>query len=125
MSLNKNIVKIKNYHPVYMDEYKCYASLGSFRLDLRNAFKEKNSDAYFSKSPTDGLKNMGCYLFGQSGLWKGVLGMNVTGDAKENTIILYLDYRNVYDVEKVKDILRPALDYLFESKIIDGYEFIK
>jgi len=26
--------------------------------------------------------------------------------------------------DKIKEMLRPALDHLFESKIIDGYEFI-
>ena len=119
------IVKITNYHPTYLPKYHTYASLGSFRLDLRNSLKQHNPDAYFTKSPIDGIKNMGYYLFGQPKLWKGVIGLETHGDVKKNTIIVYLDYRNVYDVEKVKDILRPALDYLFESKIIDGYEFIK
>ena len=119
------IIKVNNYHPVYLSKYHTYASFGSFMLDLRNAFKRYNQDEYFTKSPIEGIKNMGCYLFGQPKLWLGVIGIEPHGDVKKNTIIVYLDYRNVYDVEKVKDMLRPALDYLFESKIIDGYEFIK
>jgi len=119
------IVKVINYHPVYLPKYRTYASLGSFRLDLRDTFKRYNQDAYFTKSPIEGIKNMGCYLFGQPELWKGVIGLEPHGGVKENTIIVYLDYRNICDVEKVKDMLRPALDHLFESNIIDGYEFIK
>ena len=123
--LKTNIIKVKNYHPVFIEEAGCYASLSSFRMDLRGFLKEYNKDAYFARSPLGGVKNMGCYLFGIPQRWKGVIGIEVNGDEKENTITIYLDHRHVWGPDDIKDILRPALDAMYEEGIIDGYEIIK
>ena len=117
------IVEVKNYHPVYLKDYDMYASISSFRLELRETMKRKNSAVYFGPSPVEGPKNMGCYLFGQPNSWKGVIGLVLEGDTEVNTIEVYADSRNVLDLENLQDIFRPVLDFLYERNIIDGYEF--
>ena len=117
------IAVIKNYHPLYIEDYDMHVSLSSFRLDLRESMKRDNSAVYFGPSPVEGPKNMGCYLFGQPNVWKGVIGITPKGDADINTIEVYADFRNVLDVEKLQDIFRPILGRLYERNIIEGYEF--
>jgi len=123
--LKTDIIKVKNYHPVFIEETGCYASLGSFRMDLRNYLKEHNKNAYFARAPIGGVKNMGCYLFGIPQRWRGVVGIEISGDEKENEIIISLDHRHVWGPDDIVDILRPALDAMYEEGVIDRYEIIK
>jgi len=124
-NLKTNIVKVVNYHPAYLEDYDTYASLGSFRLDLRETMKKQNSSKYFSESPVSDAKNLGCYLFGQPNTWKGVIGIIPEGDEKNNEIIVYVDFRFTLKPGFIKDLLRPVLDHMYNNGIIDGYEFIK
>lgn len=116
------IVVIKNYHPLYIEDYDMHASITSFRLDLREVMKQTNRKAYFSPSPVEGPKNMGCYLFGQPNVWKGVIGILPEGNVDINTIEVYADFRNILKLEKLQKILSPALKELTRRIVIDDYE---
>ena len=48
---------------------------GSLKLTLRNAAKEAAPNIYFSEAPVEGVKNLGCYAFGQPDAWASVVSI--------------------------------------------------
>ena len=115
--METTIAYVKNYKPTYLEEYKTYASVSSFRLEMRNVLKNRFPEIYFSKSPIEDAKNMGCYLFGQPDKWKGVVGIRING----NNVTVVTDYRNILDKDTLKDIFDKILGYLKNEDIIEDY----
>jgi hypothetical protein len=85
------------------------ASPVSFKTDLRQI--AKNNKLYFKKA--ENAKNVGCILFGQKDIWKGLFGM--TFDAPDSkgysTIEVMLDnYRgSKQEIRDAKELLISAL----------------
>ena len=123
--MKTNLFKIKNYHPVYIEDYDMYSSISSFRLDLREGLKKYNPSYYFSKSLNEHAKNKGCYLFGQPDAWKGVIGITWRGDEEANEIVVYVDNRNAIPIEELKEELKIVLKVFKDRDIINDYEVMQ
>ena len=118
------LIKVKNYHPAYINEAGVYASLASFRMELRGFLKHHNPGVYFGPSPVEGPKNMGCYLFGQPDTWKGVIGIVPEGTPEDNNIEVYVDFRNILEKDKLLKIMASSLRAMKKEGIIDDFELI-
>jgi hypothetical protein len=85
------------------------ASPSSFKLDLRQI--AKRNKLYFKKA--ENAKNVGCVLFGQKDIWKGLFSMAF--DAPDNSgyskIEIMLDnYRGAkQEIKDAKELLISAL----------------
>ena len=96
--------------------------VGSIRLDLRVVLKEVFPDIYFKSSPDGYSKNLGCHLFGQPKVWKGVIGISIIGD--KDVEVYYEKYRSPLNKEEIQEILMPVLDVLKKDGVIKDYERI-
>ena len=123
MNSTEVIVKVYNYVPVV--EGSKFNELSSFKGLLRNTFKTTSSDVYFSKCPNSPrIKNMGCYLFGQPRSWDGILKILYKGHGVDNVIdIVVKKWISEITDAKIKDMLKPVLEYLQEHGYIYEYEF--
>ena len=115
--MKTTIAYVKNYKPVYLETYNTYASVSSFRLEMRNVLKNRFPEIYFGKSPVKDAKNMGCYLFGQPDKWKGVIGIRING----NNVTVATDYRNILNKNTLREIFNKILEYLKNKQIIEDY----
>ena len=115
------IAVVENYKPVYLEDHETHVSLSSFRLELRECLKTFLPEIYFNKD-VDFAKNLGCYLFGQPGKWKGVIGIDIKGNTEANEIEIYVDYRNKLDIDFIKDLFTEVLCKLKRDEIIKNYK---
>ena len=122
MMLSKIIAAcVKKYKPVYLEGYKTYTSDSSFRSEMRNVLKNKFPEIYFSESPIENAKNLGCYLFGQPDKWEGVIGIRVNEDSN---VVIMADYSKTLDKNTLKKIFDKILGYLKNKDIIEDYIII-
>ncbi len=96
--------------------------VGSIRLDLRITLKEVFPVVYFKSSPDGYSKNLGCHLFGQPDVWKGVVG--VIPLSNKDVTVYYENYRSPLSKEEVQEVLSPVLDVLKKDGVIKDYKII-
>lgn len=122
--MKAELFKVKNYHPDYIPEIKVQFAIESFLFELREVMRTCNKEFYFSKSPKENVKNMGCYLFGQKDKWKAVISIQPKGNADQNEIIIKINNKIAVSNKIVVDNFVKILDMLKFEGIIDDYEVL-
>ena len=97
---------------------------GSFKLTLRAACKDAAQELYFSNPPVEGVKNMGCYVFGQPDVWASIIRF-MPGENPGEVKVEWDIFRAPRDGEirdKILTLLKRGLELLRREGVIEDYE---